>query len=282
MKKTLILFCSLFFTQSLFSSERGLIDLAELHYQNREYYNAVTETYRYRYLYPQGSLFPQSMLITGKSYYHGGETEKALSVLSECYGMYSGTSAGETALFYSGLIRLEKGLYNSAAKNFREYSFIYNTGLFSEEALINLSLIYVFAENYDNADKELAEYKRIFPGGKLNKKSEELSLIIAEQRGKTEKNLYIAGISSALIPGSGYFYTEKYMLGIFSFLTNGALIYGIYSGYKKKETLQMIFFSVIEFSFYNYSIIGSIKSADDYNRGRKSKEEILAGFRKTF
>ncbi len=282
MKKTVFFFCILLLTRSLFSSEQGLIDLAELHYQNREYYNAVTESFRYQFLYPQGSLFPQSMLISGKSYYRGGETEKALSVLSECYNIYTGTYAGETALFYSGLIMLEKGLYVSAAKNFQEYNYVYNNGIFSEEALINLSLIYVVAENYDKAERELAEYRRIFPGGKLNQKSEELSLIIAEQRGKPKKNIYIAGISSALIPGSGYFYTEKYMLGMFSLLTNGAMIYGIYSGYKKKDTLQMIFFSVIEFSFYNYSIIGSIQSADEYNRGRKSKEEILAGFRKTF
>ena len=87
-----------------------------------------------------------------------------------------------------------------------------------------------------------------------------------KQRQRPKKSLYAAGLSSALIPGSGYFYTEKYMLGIFSFLTNGALIYGIYDGYKKKDTFQMIFFSVIEFSFYNYSIVGSIKSADEYNR----------------
>ena len=266
----------------MFSSENGLIELARIHYQDKEYYNSITESLRYQFLYPQGNLFPESMLLMGKSFYKGGDKERSLSVLSDCYSKYTDTVEGETALFYSGIIRLESGSYLFAARNFQEYNYVYNKGIFQEDALINLSLIHIVAENYDKAEKDLLEYKRVFPEGKLYKKAEELSSIITEERERPKKNLYIAGLSSALIPGSGYFYTEKYMLGILSFLTNGALIYGIYSGYKKEDTFRMIFFSVIEFSFYNYSIIGAVKSADEFNRGRDFKEEILAGFRKTF
>jgi len=282
LKKFIIISCFFLLSRPLFSSEDGLIDLAELHYQNKEYYNSITESLRYQFLYPGGNLFPKSMLIMGKSCYKGGDKEKALNILSECYNKYTDTKEGETSLFYSGLIRLEAGSYHFAARNFQEYNYVYNNGIFQEDAIINLSLVYLIAENYDKAETNLLEYKKFFPGGKLYKKAEELSLLIADKRGRPKKNVYIAGLSSALIPGSGYFYTEKYMLGILSFFTNGALIYGIYNGYKKKDPYRMIFFSVIEFSFYNYSIIGSVKSADEYNRGDDFKKEISAGFMKTF
>ena len=282
MKKFLTAICFFYLILPGFSSEKGLIDLAEYHYNQKEYYNSITESMRYQFLYPHGMLFPRSMLIMGKSYYKGGDKSKALSIFSECYTRYTKAEDGERALFYSGLIRLDTGSYYYAAKNFQEYNYVYNNGIFQEDVLINLSLVYVLAENYDEAENKLLEYKRKFPEGKLLKKADDLSVRIAEAKQRPEKSLLAAGLSSAIIPGSGYFYTENYMLGLFSLLTNGALIYGIYDGYKKKDPFQMLFFSVIEFSFYNYSIVGSVKSADEYNENSKFKREVVLGFKTAF
>ena len=265
-----------------FSSGKELIDLADYHYSKKEYYNSITESMRYQFLYLQGELYGRSMLLIGKSYYKGGSKERALSVLSECYSRFTDNEAGETALFYSGLIRLDSGSYRYAAKNFQEYNYVYNKGIFYEESIINLSLVYTLAENYDEAEQKLAEYRKLFPDGRLYKKSEELSLRIVEAKSRPEKSLLAAGLFSAVIPGSGYFYTGNYLLGLFSFGTNAALIYGIYDGYKKKNQFQMIFFSVIEFSFYNYSLVGSIKSAHEYNEGEDFKKELLLGFKTEF
>jgi len=280
LKRLLLILFFVCLLKPAFSSEKGLIDLAEYHYNNLEYYNAITETMRYQYLFPDGALFPKSMLIMGKSYYKGGDREKALNIFMECYDRFTNLNEGETALFYSGLIRFEVGSYHFAAKNFLEYKYIYPDGIFYADAIINLSLIYTFAENYDEAEIQLEEYNKISTEQRLE--SSELSYILSEAGNRSRKSLYVAGISSALIPGAGYFYTEKYKLGIFSFLTNAALIFGIYDGYKKNNKLQMIFFSVIEFSFYNYSIIGSIKSADEYNKKDDLKKEVQAGIQMYF
>lgn len=264
------------------SSEKGLLDLAEYHYNRKEYYNSITESMRYQFLYPDGRLYSQSMLVMGKSYYKGGNNEKALDVLSGCYKRFADDAQGERALFYSGLIRLETGSYYYAAKDFQEYNYVYSKGIFREDALINLSIVYALAENYDDAEKKLQEYKVIFPDGEKKNNVNKISVLVKEARMNPKRNLFVVGISSALIPGSGYFFTEKYMLGIFSFLTNGALIYGIYDGYKKEKKFQMIFFSVLEFSFYNYSVVGSVKSADEYNKTGGLKKEALLGFRTSF
>ena len=282
MKKVLIAICLFYFSLPVFASEKGLIDLAGFHYDQKEYYNSITESMRYQFLYPEGILFPQSMLIMSKSCYKGGDREKALNILSDCYARYTNSEEGEKALFYSGLMRLEAGSYRYAVKNFQEYNYVYNKGIFREETLINLTITYALAENYSEAEKSIQEYKKIFPDGRLNCTADELSALLAEEQTRPKKSLAAAGLLSALIPGSGYAYTGKYALGFFSFITNGALIYGIYDGYKKNDHFQMIFFSVIEFSFYNYSIIGSIKSADEFNRGNDLKKEVLFGLKTAF
>ena len=56
----------------------------------------------------------------------------------------------------------------------------------------------------------------------------------------------------------------------------------IYDGYRKKNEFQMIFFSIIELSFYNYAIIGSIQSAHEYNDSASFKREVIMGIKKTF
>lgn len=282
MKRFILSLCFIMSASIAGSSEKGIIDLAEYYYNKKEYYNSITESMRYQYLYPQGEFYSQSMLMIGKSYYKGGDTERALSVLSECYNRFTESESGERALFYSGLIRIDAGSLNYAARNFREYNYVYNNGLFREESIINLSLIYALAENYDEAGKKLAEYGENFSGGKYRKKAEELSVLIKEAESRPEKSLLTAGLLSAVIPGSGYFYTENYILGLFSLGTNAALIYGIYDGYKKGNQFQMIFFSVIEFSFYNYSLVGSIKSAHEYNENEDFKKELTLEFRFEF
>lgn len=278
------LFCLYFISSALsvFSSEKELIDLADYHYNRGEYYNSITESMRYQHLFPQGGLYSQSMLIIGKSYSKGGNNERALSVFSECYNRFTESEAGERALFYSGLIRIDTGSYNYAARNFREYNYVYNNGIFLEESIFNLSLVYALAENYDEAEKKLSGYREVFPGGKLLKEAEELSALIKEAESRPDKSLLTAGLMSAVVPGSGYFYTGNYMLGILSFGTNAALIYGIYDGYKKKKQFQMIFFSLIEFSFYNYSLVGSIKSAHEYNENKDFKKELILRFKSEF
>jgi len=280
--KFLLILCFFSLPLTAFATGKELMDLAEYHYNKSEYYNSITEAMRYQFLYPGGDLFPKSQIVMGKAYYKGGNPEKALNVLSECYNRFTDKQDGEAALFYTGVMRLEIGAYYYAIRNFQEYNYVYNKGIFQEDVLINLSLAYTLAENYDEAEKKMLEYKQIFPEGKQKKKAYELSEHIAEAKLREKKSLFAAGLSSALIPGAGYFYTEKYMLGILSFLTNGALIYGIYDGYKKKNQFQMIFFSVIEFSFYNYSIIGSIKSADEYNDRDDFKKELLMGIKTSF
>jgi hypothetical protein len=282
LKKLIILLFLVNLLKPAFSSEKGLIDLAEYHYNNLEYYNAITESMRYQFLYPGGTLFPKSMLIMGKSYYKGGEREKALNIFMECYDRFTNLNEGETALFYSGLIRFEADSYNFAAKNFLEYKYTYPKGIFYKDAIINLSLIYTLTENYDEAEIQLEEYNKISSEQKLNEKGSELSSILLEAASRPRKSLYIAGISSAIIPGSGYFYTGNYKLGFLSFFTNAALIFGIYDGYKKNNKFQMIFFSVIELSFYNYSIVGSIKSVNEYNKRDDLKKEVQAGIQAYF
>ncbi len=49
-----------------------LLELAQIHLQNKEYYQAITECMRYQYCYPKGDQYPESLLIMSRAYFYGG------------------------------------------------------------------------------------------------------------------------------------------------------------------------------------------------------------------
>jgi len=62
-----------------------LLQQAERHMENRQYYHAITEIMRYQYLYPRGKEYYGSMLMMGKAYFLGDNYYQATQVMAECY-----------------------------------------------------------------------------------------------------------------------------------------------------------------------------------------------------
>lgn len=262
------------FAVPAFSEESRIIDTARLYYSNKEYYNAITECMRYQSVFPAGPSFGESMILMGQSYFMGGNSSKALSVFSDCYTLFPGSLPGEQALFYSGFVRLKEGSYYYSARMFQQYNFIHKEGKFYEDSVFNLCITRILAEEYNDAQAALEEYRKQFPGGKYFTESEYLTGRISDHVNRPVKSPWIAGLSSAVIPGLGYIYTEKYLLGIFAMLSNAGLIYLAYDGYRNDNMFQMVMFSFIELSFYNWAVTGSILSAREYNDNGRFTDEI--------
>jgi len=280
--KRLVLIFIVFIQVNLYADGKNIMRTAEHYYINGEYYNAITESMRYQHLFPEGELYPSSMILMGKSYYMGGNRERSLNLFSDCYNRFTKEPQGQEGLYYSGIVRILSGSYFFGVRTFQEYNFIYKGGLFYEDSIFNLCRASALAENYDDAARYLGEYKIHFPEGKYSAEADRLYELIHIEKTRKKKSPFIAGLSSAVVPGSGYFYTGNYRLGALSLITNGALILLAYDGYRRGNTFQMIFFSVVEFSFYNYSIAGGIKSAYEYNQSSSMKKEILAGIKTGF
>ncbi len=278
---TIIIFL---FSFSSFAAASGghLLDTAYLHLEKGEYYNTITETMRYRYLYPSGERYSESLMLEGRAYAGGGDAGRAIALFQESYRTYPDSYYGQQGLLYLGLVRLINGSTAFALNNFQEYNFIYKEGYFYEDSLFYLCAARALSEQYNEAQSLLEYYKDIFPEGNYIERADALSAMIKDEQERPAKSPFIAALSSAIVPGLGYVYTEKYLLGLFSFATNGLLVYMIYDGYRKKNEFQMIFFSIIELSFYNYAIIGSIQSAHEYNDSASFKREVIMGIKKTF
>lgn len=79
------------------------------------------------------------------------------------------------------------------------------------------------------------------------------------------KSELLAGLFSAIIPGSGKIYTEDYGDGITAFLLTGLFTYLSYSNFNNDHQFRGWLFAAVGAGFYGGSIYGSIASAQIFN-----------------
>lgn len=79
------------------------------------------------------------------------------------------------------------------------------------------------------------------------------------------KSETVAGILSAIIPGSGKIYTEKYGDGITAFILTGLFSFLAYDNFKHSHQIRAYIFSGLAAGFYFGNIYGSVASAQIFN-----------------
>lgn len=79
------------------------------------------------------------------------------------------------------------------------------------------------------------------------------------------KSPLLAGIMSAIIPGSGKVYTENYTDGLFAAILTGVFGYIAYTDFKADHDLRGWIFTGVSAFFYTGNIYGTIASAQIYN-----------------
>jgi len=79
----------------------------------------------------------------------------------------------------------------------------------------------------------------------------------------------LAGIMSAIIPGTGQFYNGKIKDGIVALLTNGLFIWGTYELYRRKIYGIAAVATVFTAGWYSGNVFGAVSGAHKYNHKRE-------------
>jgi hypothetical protein len=79
------------------------------------------------------------------------------------------------------------------------------------------------------------------------------------------KSDVLAGILSAIIPGTGKLYTENYGDGITAFLLTGVFGYLAYTNFEHDHQTRAWIFTILGAGFYAGNVYGSVASAQIFN-----------------
>lgn len=241
------------FSQNLYDREHSQKYALYL-YSSQQYVLAAEEYERLVYFDKSDVGFKYNLI---KSYRLSGELKTGISRIYSFYGKSLDTIPHLLATEYIKLQLLTDSL--SVAEKFLKQ----NRNLFPEDKLVYQSCNLLLSGEYTEASllaKESKATNPAFPSGILNltEKASEIKF----------KSPYIAGGFSAVIPGTGKFYTKNWVDGFFSMLFVAGNTWQSYRGFKEhgiKSGYGWVFAS-LSASFYIGNIFGAVKAAKRYNK----------------
>lgn len=150
--------------------------------------------------------------------------------------------------------------YYKSLFQLREFEYLQNS-ISNEQGLEFqrlLYLSYLFSNNYLPAEEEFVNK---FP---LEEKKG-ISDFYIEKKEPSYKSLFLSGLLSAIIPGSGKIYTGDYGDGIFAFLATSVFAFLSYDNFNAKHNFRGWLFAGIGFAFYAGNVYGSVAAAQLHN-----------------
>ncbi len=259
-----------------------LLELAKIHLQNKEYYQAITECMRYQYCYPQGNQYPESVLIMSRAYFYGGNYYRATDIAYDCYRQYPDTLWGEIALYNLATMRLLEGSAFFAYRNYQEYFSIYPQGHKKEEAQLNFIYTKFLLHYYSEAKSDLDFFIANTGTMTLRDEAETVASLYETFEQRPRKYLWLSVSGSLVIPGFGHLYTGNYSTGILSLFSTSACAALAYRGYVHDNNFQLVFFGLAAFTFYQYSLVSAVINVYEYNSTSQLTQAIRVAIQKRF
>ncbi len=264
--------------RGIFLTEEVQMGLADAFLAEGEYYRAVTEYKKFRILFPESPQGDRALFRTGMAYYLGEEYESAARAFDTLATTWPNSGYSEPALFFAGLGRWKKKDYAGAAELFDVLIRRGPSSPYASRALAALSLLNLDRGDAAAAARDLERFLVLFPDHPDEARVREALTLLGDFEKLPTKSELLAGILSALLPGSGYVYAGQYGDGLTAFLLNGLFIAGTVTAAQSGWYPASALSGGIGMPFYVGNIYGSMNAVKKYNNGirREMRARIAA------
>lgn len=247
---SLLVFSFQIFSQQIdFQSPQNIKLFADFLFCEKDYLRAVEEYQKYLQMIDDDSV--QFKVAIGYSLINDQTNAiSKFSLIKKTSAFYELSKIQKLKSLF--LICIDSIFYQSADL------LINSNSIYSKEAfkLKNTSLLII--------DTNLISKERFlipFEGEEKNK----LSTLYDLKKNPPYKSEALAGIFSAVIPGSGKIFTENYGDGITAFLLTGLFTFLAYTNFEHDHPTRAWIFTALGAGFYAGNIYGSIASAQIFN-----------------
>jgi tetratricopeptide (TPR) repeat protein len=227
-----------------------------------EYYRAITEAKRYLSLFPAGPQAEEMAKLVGDAYLMSHEWAEAISAYDNFLMQFSTSPLANTATFCKAIALVKQG---NAAEAERLFQLIRNGAdrTKKREAARWEILLLIRQNRFDEAERLLRD-RVLRP--EIEREAMFIEGLLRDKKGVRYKSPETAGFLSAILPGSGQFYNERYQDGITSFLLNGLFIFGAWKAFDSDNYGLGGLLTLFEFGWYAGNIYGAVGGAHKVNR----------------
>jgi hypothetical protein len=221
-----------------------MLSFAEALLENKDSFRAATEFMRVIHFFPDDTdITAKALSGLGRSYASAGRWEDA-----------SGA--------YGALFNLEPTAENRH---------IYGTALYFASIYPPAVSILTGGETIPEANRTLATLAWIKSGEKAKTPAKLDAAIVAEHGRIPRKSPALAGVLSAVLPGSGHLYAERPRDAFMAFVVNSIFIWGTVSSANRGNEEAALALGAIELIWYSGTISGAVTGAQKWNHREEER-----------
>lgn len=209
-------------------------DFAESLFGQGEHYRAISEYQRLLYFFPQSERAPLARLRIGEAYLLGGEPELAVRHFSALLDR-ADPAGRDTLLYLRGMAWLERG-------RARPYSL-----------------------GVEDIQAGLRDLRALSPDSPQGRQSAPFIKAMESSHDVPQKSPWLAGGLSAVLPGAGSVYAERYAEGALAFFVNALFIASTISAFQADQPALGAALGVFALGFYGGSIYAAVNGVHKYN-----------------
>ncbi len=247
------------------------LKIADAFMEEGEYYRAVTEYKKFLILFPDSAKADYAAFEIGMAYFKGEEYGAAARSFLAVREKYPESGYAIPAGYLEGSSQWKLKNYDRARAALETLAEQHPESEYAPRSLVVICLAALDENKAEVSRQALKRFLDRYAGHRgAENVSEALTLLDLYQQ-LPEKSPVLAGVMSAILPGSGYIYAEHYGDGITAFLINGLFIAGTVTAIHQENYAVAGIVGGVGVPFYLGNIYGSANAAKKWNLAARNK-----------
>ena len=253
------------------------IRLGDAFMAEAEYYRAVTEYKKYLILFPDGRQSDTALFKAGMAYYLGLEYQPAVEIFASLRTRFPASKHAAESAYLEGVCNAKLDRLDKAAAALEAAAATQKAPDVAPKARLGHALVEFDRGNLAGTRDDLNHFTADFPADPRSGNAHKALSLLPQNEKLPRKSPLLAGIFSAIVPGSGHMYAGHYGDGATSLLLNGLFIAGTAVAIQQENYAVAGVVGVIGLPFYIGNIYGAANAATKWNLGvRKGLRDRLA------
>jgi TolA-binding protein len=240
-----------------------ILAFADALFHDGDYFRAITEYKRFLFFHPTDDRAGRVQLQIGLAYLRGQQWEEARQMFESIAQHHPYADLRREAAFLIGETAYQQGRYPQAIQEFRRLAEGDPQTPVGDRARYLLGWSYLRARQWPEAADAFAALDAASP---LFASAQTLSEAAREAENLPRKSPALAGLLSAVLPGTGHFYTGRFRDGAIALLLNGAFLAAGIEAVQAGNEAAAGFLLFFEAAWYSGAIYGAVNAAHKFNR----------------
>lgn len=268
--KLIVIFLLLLSSNAFTEQNITIKQFADSLFREEDYYRAITEYKRFLFLYPKHPKSDETKFLIGFSYFKGEKWDAALryfSAFSEKQTRFS-----DMAEFLIGQTHFLANRHPIARAQWQEFLEKYPKSQFADAAHYQRGWSFFLEEELEKSKEAFKKVTAIVSPIASKEHAGKMIEEIDRWGDHPSRSPLLAGIMSAILPGSGQWYTGRFWDGFSALILNGIFIYGIYASFDAELYAASGILAFFGTGFYGGNIFSAVSGAYKFNRNVKESQ----------